>query len=87
MPSYLYYNPLDKESKVLVKNETGDKIDLYNTVAGKFIAKNVSGETTFTLKPREAAVLVFVPSGSKITYDKNKMLGNSVVIDYQIKLQ
>lgn len=83
-PSYLYYNPLEKEAKVVIKNTTSQKVDLYNTVSGKFIAKSVDAETTISLAPQEAAVLVFVPSGSRISYDKNKMLAGGVVVHYHI---
>ena len=83
-PSYLYYNPLAKESNIAISNATGNKIDLYNTITGTFIAKNVSSEATLKLNPGEAAVLVFVPANSKITYDNNKTMANGIVINYNM---
>lgn len=82
-PSFLYYNPYSTSKKVIIKTATSKKSDLYNTVTGKFIAKNVSASTSIQLSPKNAAVIVCVPAGSKITYEGNKMLVNGTVVDYR----
>ena len=81
-PSFLYYNPYTSTKRILIKIEPGKKADLYNTVTGTFIAKNISSVATIQLPPRHAAVIVVIPSGGKLSYEANKMLVNDVVVDY-----
>ena len=85
-PSFLYYNPYSTNKIVVIKTEPGKKVDLYNTVSGKFIARNVSAAAPIKLAPQSAAVIVCVPVGGKITYEANKMLVNGVVVDYSSRL-
>lgn len=81
-PSYLYYNPYTTIKIVSMKIEQGKKIDLYNTVSQKFIARNVSSTSQIKLSAQNAAVIVCVPTGGKVTYAGNKMLVNGIVVDY-----
>ena len=82
-PSFLYYNPYPSKKTVSVKIDNDKKIDLYNTVTGGFIARNVSASATINLLPKTAAVIVCVPSGGKVIYDKGKMMVNGIVVDYK----
>lgn len=84
-PSFLYYNPYDTSKKVLIKVEKGKKVDLYNTVSGSFVARNVSSSKKIKLAPESAAVIVCVPSGGIITYEGSKMLVDGIVVDYMVK--
>ena len=84
-PSFLYYNPYTSKKKVSIKVEQGTKVDLYNTVSGSFVARNVSSSKKIKLAPQSAAVIVCVPSGGKITYEGSKMLVNGIVVDYMVK--
>lgn len=81
-PSFLYYNPYDSRKKVAIKVEQGTKVDLYNTVSGSFVARNVSSSKKIKLALESAAVIVCVPSGGTITYEGSKMLVNGIVVDY-----
>jgi len=81
-PSFLYYNPYSTAKTVSIKTEKGKKVDLYNTVLGNFIARNVTSSAPIKLSPQNAAVIVCVPSGGKITYKGKKMLVNGIVVDY-----
>jgi len=81
----LYYNPYDTNKKVSIKVEQGKKVDLYNTVSGSFVARNVSSSKKIKLAPESAAVIVCVPSGGTITYEGSKMLVNGIVVDYMVK--
>lgn len=80
-PTYLYYNPFTSKQSITV-NVGPKRIDIYNTVSGKFLAKNVSSMTQITLSEQSAAVIVLIPSGGKITYKENKMLVNNIVVDF-----
>lgn len=84
-PSFLYYNPYDTDKKVSVIVEKGKKVDLYNTVSGSFVARNVSSSKKIKLAPESAAVIVCVPSGGTITYEGSKMLVDGIVVDYMVK--
>lgn len=84
-PSFLYYNPYDINKKVSVIVEKGKKVDLYNTVSGSFVARNVSSSKKIKLAPESAAVIVCVPSGGTITYEGSKMLVDGIVVDYMVK--
>jgi hypothetical protein len=84
-PSYLYYNPYTTNKTVTIKIEQGKKVDLYNTVSGIFIARNVSSSAQIKLSPQNAAVIVCVTSGGKVTYSGKKMLVNGVVVDYMFQ--
>jgi len=80
-PSYLYYNPYNESKTITVNVGKGKKTDLYDTVSGTFIAKNISSAKV-KLMPKSSAIVVVVPSKGKITYDGSKMLVNDVVVDY-----
>lgn len=82
-PSYLYYNPYSASKTVTVKVEKGVKVDLYNTVSGSFIAKNISVSAKIKMDALSAAVIVQVPSGGKVSYEGSKMLVNDIVVDYK----
>jgi hypothetical protein len=81
-PSFLYYNPYTTAKTVLINNEKNEKVDLYNTVAGRFIARNISAVAPIKLDPLNAAVIVCVPAGGKISYNGKKMMVNGIVVDY-----
>ena len=83
--SFLYYNPYSSSKTVIIKTEAGKKVDLYNTVAGKFIARNVSSSAQIKLLPQNAAVIICVPAAGKVIYDGKKMLVNGVVVDYKFR--
>jgi hypothetical protein len=84
-PSFLYYNPYDTKKKVSINVEQNKKVDLYNSVSGSFVARNVSSSCKIKLAPESAAVIVCVPSGGKITYEGSKMLVDGIVVDYMVK--
>ncbi|MDN3656568.1 hypothetical protein QWZ08_13060 [Ferruginibacter paludis] len=81
-PSFLYYNPYTTTKTVVMTTTGNKKVDLYNTVTGKFIAKNVASSASIQLPPQNAAVIICVPAGGKITYDGTKMVVNGIVVDY-----
>lgn len=80
-PTFLYYNP-HKETKTVDIKLGKKKIDLYDAVAGKFIAKNVSGTAKIKIAERNSSVIVMVPAKGKVTYSGPKMMVNGTVVDY-----
>ena len=83
--SCLYYNPYSDKKSVSFKVADGKKMDLYNTVTGSFIARDITASSSIDLGPKGAAIIVCVPTGGKISYEGNKMLVNGIVVDYRIQ--
>lgn len=83
-PSYLYYNPFNENKTITVKAEKGRKVDFYDTVSGKFLARNVSS-AKIRLNGKTSAVVVMVPAKGKITYAGARMLVDDVVVDYKVQ--
>ncbi len=82
-PSYLYYNPYAETKSVLMNIEKGKAMDLYNTVSGSFIARNVSSSIPIEIESQQAVVIVCVPAGGKSTYEGKKMLVDGIAVDYK----
>lgn len=83
--SYLIHNPFNEEKKVKVKTNSQTKVDIYDAVSQKIIAKNVRKSSKINLPRNQSMVLVMIPSKGKMTYDDKKMLVNGVVVDYHYK--
>jgi len=84
-PTFLYYNPYTSNKTVAINTGAGKKVDLYNTVTGSFIARNISTSAPIKLSPQNVAVIVCVPTGGKVTYAGKKMLVNGIVVDYMFQ--
>jgi hypothetical protein len=84
-PSYLYYNPYPENKKITVNADRGEKIDLYNTVTGRFIHHNISSSEQVEIPPQSAAVIICVPAGGNVSYAGEKMLVNGIVVDYNFQ--
>lgn len=79
--TYLYYNPSAEPKNITIA--TGSKaVDLYDTVSGKFVAKNVKKSGKVSIPGKGSAVIVLVPSGGKATKSGTKLLVNDIVVDY-----
>ena len=81
-PTYLYYNPYSSSKKIVIKIEKNKKADLYNTVTGKFIARNVSTSTQINIPAESSAIIVQVPSNGTISCEGTKMKVNGIAVDY-----
>ena len=81
-PSYLYYNPYDRNKQILIPLKAGEKTDLYSPVTGRFIARNLSGSAKIKVHARQSAVIVLVPSKGDISYSGSKMMVNGIVVEY-----
>jgi predicted GH43/DUF377 family glycosyl hydrolase len=83
-PTYLYYNPYP-EAKTVEIDLGSEKKSLYDAVSNKFVRNNVSGQTTFEIKPDSAVMVVVVPAGGNVVYKNGKTYVNDVVIDYNVE--
>ncbi|NMH26896.1 hypothetical protein [Flavobacterium silvaticum] len=86
-PTYLYYNPSAEAKSVTINTDSdkSKKVDLYDMVSGKFIAKNVDANSKVTVPANGSAVIVLVPANGKVAYSGTKMSVNGVVVDYHAK--
>ena len=80
-PSFLYYNPYDKEKTVSFALEGKAKTDIYNIITRQYIARNARGSVKVKIPALQSAVIVCIPSNGKVTYEGDKMLVNGVVVD------
>lgn len=80
-PTYLYFNPYDTAKTVQVEAGAG-AVDLYDSVSGRFVARNVTVRGTVTIPPDTAMVLVLAPAKGRLTIEKGVTLVNGVAIDY-----
>lgn len=80
-PSYLYYNPCDRDCAVSV--EVGDRrTDIYDTVSSRFVAEGVSGTAKVTIPAKGAAVLVLTPSGGVRQREGGRLLVDGKIVDF-----
>lgn len=81
-PTFLIYNPHPDEKTIHF--DTGPTPhDLYDTVTGQFLGRNVSGPQPITLKPDQAIVLVLTPASSQPKRVGHTLLIDDVAIDYR----
>lgn len=80
-PTYLLFNPYNLNKTVTINAGTGN-VDIYEALSESFILQNVSGLVEVTIPADEAVVLSFTPPGGELSYDKNRMLIDGIVVDY-----
>lgn len=80
-PEYLYYNPY-KEPKSVTYHPSA-KVDVFDIVTKKHLAKAISTSTRISIPADQACVLVELPAGTKIERKNNMLLANGIVISYK----
>jgi len=81
-PTYLYYNPYQEDKTIEFFSAKG-KVDLYDALSHKIVAKNVDQKSKFIIHGNSASLIVAIPSGSKIEKLGTKHFVNDIVIAYQ----
>ena len=59
------------------------KIDLFDVVSKKYLAKGGKGTISIKLPAGEAALIVFLPAGTRLTYIGSKVKAGETVITYK----
>lgn len=80
-PTHLIYNPYYEAKKVKF-NIGSESKDVYDALSEKFVLTGVSGNIELMIPGNQAVLVTACPAGGNITFDKNKMLVNGVVVDY-----
>lgn len=81
-PTHLYYNPYSEAKTVTVPLDD-KKVDLYDAVSSRFIAREQSGSAKLRIAPKSSVLLVQCPAGGALKRDGQKTMVNDVVIDYR----
>ncbi len=85
-PTYLLYNPYS-QIKPVEFAVGSSPVDIYDAVSETFLQQGVTGTINLYLPANAAVVLTLAPAAGTITYDRNKMLINGVVVDYRQSAQ
>jgi len=80
-PTYLYFNP-DSVQRLVTFDAGAELHDLYDAVSHSFILHGVTGPVSVPVPSNSAILVVNAPGGGTVTYDQDKMLIDSVVVDY-----
>jgi len=80
-PVYLYYNPYTEAKTVTYSS--GSSVDLFDIVSKKYLAKGGSGNVSIKLPAGEAALIVVLPTGTRLTAEGLKVKAGGVVIAYK----
>lgn len=79
-PVYLYYNPHAADTSVVYQAQ--GRCDIFDIVARKYVATNVSGSVPIRLASDRAAVLVELPVGLRIRSEGRVLKVDETVIAY-----
>lgn len=85
-PTYLLYNSYNTP-RVVQFDAGATAADLYEALSEDFILQNVSGTVNLTIPANQAVLVTVCPAGGTVTYDRNKMLVNGVVVDFRQSVQ
>jgi len=81
-PSFLYFNPFNS-SKSVTLDVGPDAKDIYDVLTETFLASNVSGVVQLNIPANQAISIVLAPANGTISFNKNKMLIDGVIVDYK----
>lgn len=85
-PTYLFFNPYQQTQTVEIA--VGNTVtDIYDAVSETFLLQNASGTVNLIIPANQAILVALTPAGGAISYDRNKMLVNGVVVDFMQNAQ
>ncbi len=85
-PTYLFYNSYSTARSI--QFDAGNvQADIYEALSENFIRQNVGGAITLTIPANQAILVVVCPANGEITYERNKMMVNGVIVDYRQSTQ
>ena len=80
-PTYLIYNshPTAQTIQFAAGNSPAD---IYESLSESFVLQNVSGTVSLSIPAHQAIMVTICPAGGAVSFQRNKMLVNSVVVDF-----
>ncbi len=85
-PTLLYFNPTPTAKLLKIPLGTA-AVDIYDAISETFLVKNISGEANVPIPGDQVLLVTICPAGGAVTFDKNKMLVNGTVVDFDQKQQ
>lgn len=85
-PSYLFYNSYNTSKTIEFAIDNGPA-DIYDALSEDFILQDATGTVNLVIPANQAILVVVCPANGEITYDKNKMRVDGVVVDYNQSTQ
>ncbi|MBB5622739.1 hypothetical protein HDE69_003817 [Pedobacter cryoconitis] len=83
-PTHLFYNPYPAPKNISFKVAQA-KSDVYDLVAQRYVARNVSKAVNVTIPALKSVVLVSVPAQGKMQVKNKRLAINGVTVDYNYK--
>ncbi len=80
-PTYLFYNPYSTAQTIQLDAGSAPA-DVYESLSETFVQKNTSGIVNLNIPANQAILVTVCPAGGAVSYEKNKMLVNGVVVDF-----
>lgn len=80
-PTHLFYNPYPASKNISFKVAQA-KSDVYDLVAQRYVARNVSKAVNVTIPALKSVVLVSVPAQGKMQVKNKRLAINGVIVDY-----
>jgi hypothetical protein len=80
-PVFLYYNPYEKLKNVSYSSDI--RVDLFDIVSKKYLAKGENGNVSIQLEAGEAALVVALPAGTHLKTEGTQIKAGNTVIAYK----
>jgi hypothetical protein len=81
-PTFLIYNPYE-QARTISFEVGAAACDLYDTITGQYIRRDVKGKQPLEIEADHALVLVLAPAGGVMVRDGSKLKINDVVVNYR----
>lgn len=80
-PTCLIYNPFPNTQTI--QFAAGDTpSDIYEALTESFIQQNVSGTVNLSIPANQAVLITVCPAGGAISYERNRLMVNGIVVDF-----
>lgn len=81
-PVYLYYNPYEEAKQITYSSSSS--VDLFDIISKKYVATNIQTDGKFEIGASDAAVIVVLPSGTKLEMDNQRIIADGInIIAYE----
>lgn len=81
-PTYLYYNPYNESHQVNFASAQDGSFDLYDALTHEYLLKNTTDGVAFSMAAKSARLIIVLPAGSKIDYDKTSLRVDNKIVTY-----
>jgi hypothetical protein len=82
-PTYLYYNPWERERTVSLQLDPGE-FDIYDLTQHRMQQERAKETQPITLPPGGSRVVVVIPAGKKHKTERNILSIDGVPVDYKV---